>query len=141
LTKTLDNLQPWGAFLMRLVLGIAMLSHGYSKVVPSGGLNHGHLSSALDHYAHSITEFGLPIWLGYVSALTEFIGGMCILLGFLTRFAALMISADMIFAVILVTRHHGYTGSEYPLALLVIASMLAFYGAGNLALDRRIGLS
>jgi len=141
LIKTLNNLQPWGAFLLRLVLGVAMISHGYSKVVPTGGLGHGHLSSAMDHFAGYVSGFGLPSWLGYVSALTEFVGGILVLIGLLTRFAALMIAINMIFAIVLVNRHHGYAGSEYSLALLVIALMLAFYGAGNLALDRRLGLS
>ena len=79
--------------------------------------------------------------IGYISALTEFIGGILLILGLLTRFAAFMVACNMLGAILLVTRHHGYTGSEYPLALLVIALMLLFYGAGTLALDRRFGLS
>jgi putative oxidoreductase len=83
----------------------------------------------------------MPYWLGYVSALSEFVGGILILLGLLTRFAAFMIAVDMLFAILLVNRHHGYAGLEYSLALLVIAIMLIFFGAGTLALDRRLGLA
>ncbi|HEX7159435.1 MAG TPA: DoxX family protein [Edaphobacter sp.] len=141
MSKFLNNLQPWGAFLMRLVLGVAMMVHGYSKVVPAGGFHRGNTFSALEHFAHYVSSLGLPWWLGYVSALTEFLGGLLILLGLLTRFAAFMIACNMAVALLLVNRHHGYSGSEYSLALFVIALMLLFYGAGNVALDRKIGLS
>lgn len=140
MSKSLNNLQPWGAFLMRLVLGVAMVSHGYGKVVP-GSLFHGNLLAPLEHSGHFVASLGVPAWLGYVSALTEFFGGILLLLGLLTRFAAFMVAVNMTFALVLVNRHHGYAGSEYSLALLVIALMLLFYGAGTMALDRRFGLS
>ena len=126
---------------MRLVLGAAMIYHGYSKVVPAGGFHRGNTFSALEHHAHFVSSLGLPYWLGYVSALTEFLGGILILIGLLTRFAAFMIACNMTVALVVVNRHHGYSGSEYSLALLVIALMLLFYGAGNFALDRKFGLS
>lgn len=140
MSKSLNSLQPWGALFLRLVLGAAMVYHGYDKVIPANGL-HGNAFSALQHHSHYVSSLGIPSWLGYVSALTEFVGGIFILLGLLTRIAAFMISIDMLFALILVTRHHGYAGSEDSLSLLVIALMLFFYGAGTLALDRRMGLS
>ena len=52
-----------------------------------------------------------------------------------------MICINMAFAIILVNRHHGYSGAEYSLALFVIAAMLTFYGAGTMALDRKIGFA
>lgn len=140
MSKSLNNLQPWGAFFLRLALGIAMIYHGYSKVIPTGGF-HGNAFSALDHHSHYVASLGLPYWLGYVSALTEFIGGILILLGLLTRFAAFLIACNMLVALAMVTRHHGYSGSEYALALFVIALMLFFYGAGACALDRKIGFA
>lgn len=132
MTKWLNGLQPFAALLMRLALGASMIFHGYSKVVPHG---------ALDHHAHYVASLGLPYWLGYVSALTEFAGGILLVLGLLTRFAAFLISINMLVALITVNRHHGYSGSEYSLALFVIAAMLVFYGAGTLALDRKIGFA
>ena len=141
MSKSLDSLQPWGAFLLRLVLGVAMMAHGYGKIVPGGGFHRGNTFAALDHFAHYVSSLGLPWWLGYVSALTEFFGGLLILLGLLTRFVAFMITCNMLVALVMVNRHHGYSGSEYSLALFVIALMLLFYGAGNVSLDRKIGLS
>lgn len=139
MSKTLNNLQPWGALFLRLVLGAAMIFHGYSKVVPAS--LHGSAVAPMEHYSGFVASLGVPRWLGYISALTEFVGGILVIIGLLTRFAAFLIAINMAFAIALVTRHHGYTGSEYPLALLVIALMLLFYGSGMLALDRRFGLS
>lgn len=138
MSKSLNSLQPWGALFLRLVLGCAMIYHGYSKVIPSAGHS---IFSAMQHHTHVVAVLGLPYWLGYVSALTEFFGGILILLGFFTRFAAFMIAINMMVALITVDVHRGYSASEYPLALLAIAIMLVFYGAGVLALDRRIGFS
>lgn len=137
--KSLNNLQPWGALLMRLVLGVSMIVHGYGKVVPPGGLHGGNLFSALERHSHYVVSLGLPYWLGTVSALTEFVGGFFLLSGFLTRFAALMVACNMLMALVLVNRHHGYGGSEYSLALFAIALMLLFYGAGACSLDRKFG--
>ncbi len=141
MSKSLNSLQPWGALFLRLVLGFAMVYSGYNKVIPAGGFHGGNTFSALDHYGHYIVSLGLPYWLGYVSAFTEFIGGILILLGLMTRFAAFMIAGNMLIALLWVNRHHGYSGSEYSLALLVIALMLLFTGAGAVALDRKIGFS
>ena|SRR5580765_2533121 len=140
MSKTLNNLQPWGALLMRLVLGAAMIVHGYGKVVPAGGFHGGNTLSAIERHSHYVASLGLPYWLGIISALTEFVGGALLVLGLLTRLAASLIAIDMLVALVMVNRHHGYAGSEYSLALLALAVMLAAFGAGALALDRRLGL-
>ena len=138
MARWLDNLQPWGALLLRLVLGAAMVYHGYSKVVPANGL-HASPLTALHHFSQFGASLGLPRWLGYVSALTEFVGGASLVLGLFTRFAALMIAINMGVALVTVNLHHGYAGSEYTLALIAMALMLLFFGAGAVALDRRFG--
>lgn len=141
MSKSLNNLQPWGAFFLRLVLGAAMVYHGYSKVIPAGGFHGGNAFSAIERHSRFVASLGLPYWMGIVSALTEFLGGLLILSGLFTRFAALLVAINMLLAVLMVNRHHGYAGSEYSLALLAIALMLAFYGAGVYAIDRRLGFA
>ncbi len=139
MSRWLNSLQPWGAVLLRLVLGVAMVYHGYSKVIPPNGL-HGSPLAAMEHFSHFVGSLGLPPWLGYVSALTEFVGGIFVILGLFTRFAAFMIAINMAVALVTVNLHKGYAASEYSLALLALALMLVFYGAGAAALDRRFGL-
>jgi putative oxidoreductase len=76
------------------------------------------------------------------SAFTEFFGRVLLILGLLTRFAALGNAIDMGVAVVMVHLHGGLTGHSgqqglaFPLALLAIALMLVFTGSGLLGLDR-----
>jgi putative oxidoreductase len=141
MTRWLNQFQPWGIFLLRVVLGLAMLIHGYPKVIPTGGPFHIHsLSAALGHSAHAATLLGLPPWFGTLSALTEFLGGLLLILGLLTRFAAFLVTADLLTFLILADIHHGYAASEYPLALAAIAFLLLLTGPGKASLDRKLGL-
>lgn len=140
MTRWLNSLQPWGVVLLRLILGIAMLYNGWDKVF-SAGTFHGHYSLlALDHFCRYVAALGLPYWLGYVAAFAEVVGGLCLLLGLFVRFFALLIACDMLVALVMVDRHHGYAGSEYSLALCAIAIMLLLTGPGTWALDRKMGL-
>jgi len=132
MTKWLNRLQPLGALLMRLVLALSMSVHGYEKVVPRG---------ALHHFAHYVATLGLPYWLGYVSAFTEFVGGILLLMGLFTRLTAALIAVNMLVAFFTVGLHEGFGIYSYILALAVLAIMLVFYGAGAMALDRKIGFA
>jgi putative oxidoreductase len=129
----LNRFQGLGALVMRLVLGAIMVAHGYTKIIPSG---------ALYTFGHTVAHMGLPLWLGYVAAFTEFFGGMLLFVGLLTRVAALMTAADMAVAIVKVHLHGGLMGSNsfaLPLALFSIALMLVFTGCGWLGLDDFVG--
>jgi len=65
---------------------------------------------------------------------------LCLLIGLFVRFFSLLIAGNMIVAIVMVNRHHGYGGSAYSIALLAIATMLLLTGPGRMALDRRLGL-
>ena len=132
MTKFLNSLQPWGALLLRLALGLSMIVHGYQKVSTH---------AALHHFVHYVVTLGLPYWLGYISAFTEFVGGILVLIGLFTRFASGLIAINMLVALFTVGIHQGFGIYNYLAELAAIAIMLCFYGAGALALDRRLGLS
>jgi putative oxidoreductase len=132
MTKWLNSLQPWGALLMRLALGLSMAVHGYEKVIPHGAVN---------HFAHYIVTLGLPYWLGYVSAYTEFAGGILLILGLLTRLVSALVAINMLTAFFLVGIHQGFGIYNYILALAALGIMLLFYGAGAMALDRKVGFA
>jgi putative oxidoreductase len=134
--RWLTSLQPWGALCMRLVLGLAMLLHGWQKIAPFHSLHSHDLLSGMEHFCHYVASLGLPYWLGYISVLAEFLGGILLLLGLLTRLAAFMVAGNMLVALLFVNIHQGYHGSEYTLALIALALMLLFHGPGAAALDR-----
>jgi putative oxidoreductase len=125
--RYLDRLQPLALFVMRLALGAVMLVHGYHKVF--GGLH---------QHVEFVSSLGLAGWLAYLSAAAEFLGGLLVLAGFFTRFAALAICVDLAVAIWKVHLHNGLTGNggtELPLALAALAFGLVFFGAGPIAID------
>lgn len=139
--RSLSKLQPWALTLLRLVLGLSMLVHGWEKLIPPGGLHRSHPLAGMQSFTHFVATLGLPYWLGYVSVATEFLGGLGLLFGLLTRFFALLIAINMLVALWTVNLHHGYGSSEYTLALITMALLLVTTGSGALSLDRRLGLS
>jgi putative oxidoreductase len=125
--RYLDRLQPLALVVIRLALGAVMLAHGYQNT-----FRHLH-----DH-VRMVAGLGIPAWLGYVSAYTELLGGVLILVGFLTRPAALAICIDLLVAIWKVHRRNGLTGEhgyEFPLALVALAFALIFFGAGPISID------
>ena len=141
LTRTLAKLQPWGLLLVRLAVGVSMTFHGFEKLIPPGGLQRAHPMAGFDYFARFVVSLGLPGWLAYLSILTEFLGGLLLVLGLLTRFCAFMIAGNMVVALVTVNLHKGYGGSEYTLALIAMALLLVTTGSGALALDRRFGIT
>ena len=141
MSRWLNRLQPWGTTLLRLVLGAAMIVNGSRKVIPRGGFHNGNSFAALQQFANNIATLGIPHWLGYVSAFAEFVGGMFLILGLLTRVFALLVTINMIVAIVAVDLRQGYAGAQYSLALASIAIMLLLTGPGKAAVDRKFGFS
>ena len=82
---------------------------------------------------------GMPAWLGTVSALAEFLGGFCILLGLFSRIFGLLNVVTMIVGIARVT-WPDYGASKYPLTIGALALIVVAFGAGPWSLDRRFGL-
>lgn len=125
--RYLDRLQPLALLVMRLVLGAIIVDHGYHKVF--GGLH---------HHVQFVTSLGLPAWSAYLSAFTEFFGGLLVLIGLFTRVAALAICINLSVAIAKVHLHNGLMGNggyEFPLALATLAFALIFFGGGAIAFD------
>jgi putative oxidoreductase len=117
-----NRLQPAALLAMRLVLGAILLAHGYGKVF--GGF-HGH--------QQFVGSLGLPAGMAYLSAGTEFFGGIAIVLGVLTRFFSLAVLIEMAVAIWKVHFKNGLKGPggyEFPLALATIALALLCFGGG-----------
>lgn len=125
--RYLDRMQPLALVALRLTLGIIFVAHGSHKV-------YGHLHE----FANNVSSLGLPAWLGYISAFTEFLGGILIILGALTRCAAFALLINMSVAIAKVHWKHGLMGTggyEFPLALWTMAFALIFLGAGPISID------
>jgi putative oxidoreductase len=125
--RYLDRLQPLALLVLRLVLGAVMVAHGYQKV-----------HAGVSHVVGNVAHLGLPGWLAYPLVATEFLGGMLLIGGLLTRFVSFAMLIDMSVAIWKIHLKNGLTGDggfEFPLALAAIAVTLIFFGAGPIALD------
>ena len=125
-----SRFQPAVPFLLRLVLGAIFIAHGFQKV--SGGMH---------EFTHAVARLGFPApsAFAWAAALSEFLGGICVLVGLFTRWAALALAAVMAVAVTQVHLHQGLVGGyEYPLMLLTVATAIVLTGAGPVSLDRKV---
>ena len=119
-----------GLLVLRVILGIVFIMHGGQKLFVYG----------LEGVAGGFAQSGIPL-VGVIAPLVtavELLGGVALLIGLLTRFAALGIAATMLGAIIFVHAAAGFfapTGYEFVLSLLAMASTLAITGAGAYSLD------
>jgi putative oxidoreductase len=119
---SLNRLQPLALLVLRLVLGAIMIAHGYHKVW--GGFH---------HHMEMVGSLGIPRWMSYLSAGTEFFGGIGIVLGLFTRFFSLAFFIEMCVAIWKVHFKNGLIGPggfEFPLALAAIAFALMCFDGG-----------
>ena len=126
--------------LLRLVLGVIFFAHGAQKVLGWWG------GPGFSGTIKMFTGQGMPIALAVLVMLGEFLGGIGLIVGCLTRFAAGGIAIIMVGALLLVHLQHGFFmnwfnepnrghGIETVLAYLVMALSLVLTGPGALALD------
>jgi putative oxidoreductase len=135
----------WAAFVLRLALGIVFFAHGAQLALGWFG---GHL------FRESMAGFekmGMPPVVAALVILAQFLGGLGLLVGLLTRIAAFGIFAVMLGAIFMIHvkvgffmnwagRQHG-EGYEFHLLAIAMTIVLMIAGGGNLSLDKAISAS
>ena len=128
--------------MLRVVLGVVFFAHGAQKMLGwFGGYGfHGTMGA--------FTQMGMPAALAFLIICTEFFGGLGLILGLLTRIAALGVGGLMIGAIFMVHMPNGFfmnwmgsqkgEGIEYHLLVLAMAGALLLRGAGAFSLDRAL---
>jgi putative oxidoreductase len=122
------RLQSFGLAVLRVVVGIVFLTHGYQKIFKM------HLGGVSGFFGH--LGIPLPVLFAVVVMVVEFAGGILLITGLATRIPSVLLAIDMIVALLVVHLPGGYlkSGGELPLLLLagVICLALAGGGAGSL---------
>ena len=78
MTKIAEKYGDWMYVIFRVLVGAMLALHGAAKFGIASQMN----------VAGFASFAGIPVWLGYVVALTELVGGVCSVLGLFTRWAA-----------------------------------------------------
>lgn len=121
---------------LRLPVAIIFMAHGAQKLFGWFG---GHGLEGTGQWMASIgLEPGYLMALGAGSA--EFLGGLALLIGLLTRPAAVALAFTMIVAIVTVHIDNGLfmsnNGYEFGLALLAASVSLALSGGGRFSVDQ-----
>lgn len=118
----------WGLLLLRVVLGVTFVLHGWQKVSEWGMVG----------TAESFEGMGAPAVSAVLAAAVELLGGLALVLGVLIRIAGVLLALDMVGALVLVHASAGFFaadgGVEYVLVLAAAALALALTGPGRYAL-------
>lgn len=125
----------YAALALRVPVGITLAAHGAQKLFGWFG------GYGLEGTGQWMASIGLEP--GYLMALlagsAEFFGGLALLIGLLTRPAALVTAFTMLIAIFSVHIDNGLfmsnNGYEYALSLLAITVALAIQGGGRFAVD------
>jgi putative oxidoreductase len=113
--------------ILRVVLGIIMIYHGWPKLTDLGGTIEG------------MAGMGIPVpaVAAIFATVAEVVGGLLMVLGAFTDIAGLMFAIDMLGAITFVHAKNGFSvakgGMEWPLLLLAAALAIALAGPGRYA--------
>jgi putative oxidoreductase len=134
----------WAIAIVRIVLGVIFFAHGAQKVLGWFG---GYGLKGTTGYLQSL---GLAPLVAYLVCFFEFLGGIGLILGFLTRPAALAVAIVMVGAIAKVHWANGFFvnwsltpgkghGYEANLAFLAMAIACLLAGGGALSVDLAVG--
>lgn len=126
------KLDPIVLTLLRISTGVIMAAHGWGKLT--------NIQPTIDAF----TGMGIPspTLSVYLAIAGEFLGGLGLLIGFLTPLAAFGIFCTMAVAIFEVHWPNGLMaqnqGFEYPMTLFFVSLYFIIRGAGPISIDRLI---
>src|SRR5919199_6745298 len=128
----------YAPLVVRVLVGLIMTAHGWQKLTQVGPANFGD---------QILGPLGVPLpeAMGYVVTFVELVGGILLIVGLLSRLAALLLTIDLVVAILLVKVNVGFlsgsngTGAELELALIGGFLVILLAGPGKLSVDHSLG--
>ncbi len=138
INKAFTTTGGFAALALRVPVGIVLAAHGSQKLFGWFG------GYGLEGTGQWMASIGLEP--GYLMALlsgsAEFFGGLALVLGLLTRPAAIVTAFTMLVAIFSAHISNGLflsnNGYEYALSLLAVTVALAIQGGGRFAVDNLV---
>lgn len=128
---TAKRIENWGALILRVVIGVGFMAHGWAK-----------LSRGPAGFEKLLIQTGVP--LAHITAwlvpFVELLGGLSLILGFFVAITAIPLIITMLVAMFTVQIHYGYSSVKtigltpqgplfgppgYEINLLYIAGLVA----------------
>ncbi len=124
----LGFLLPWTALLLRIVIGILFLAHGFPKI------------RSPERAATHLLKLGIP-WPKLSAAIIgiiEFLGGLALIAGFETRVVSTLLAAIMLVGAF---KRKIRLKEAVWFELIMVAMLIALIiiGAGSYSIDQRFG--
>jgi putative oxidoreductase len=131
----------WTLTAIRVILGVIFFAHGAQKMLGWFG------GAGLKETLRTMHEYlRLPVPLAFLAVTSEFLGGAGLILGLLSRMAAIGVCVTMVSAIVMVHGRYGLFmnwlgdrkghGIEYHLLAIALAIAIVVRGAGAASLDR-----
>ena len=116
-----------GLLIIRLITGAFMIYHGW-EVFDAQKMN---------GYAKWMTDLGFPApaLMAYLGKGSELVGGILLLIGWLTRPAAILLGITMIAVAFGMGHGKIFTDDQHPFLFVVISLLFVFTGAGRYSVD------
>jgi putative oxidoreductase len=141
--KLLTTSNDWTLSLLRLVMGLIFFAHGAQKMLGwFGGYGFSGTMGFFTNMMH------IPAPFAFLAICAEFLGGIGLILGALSRIAAFGIAVNMLVAILMVHSHVGFfmnwtgqqkgEGVEYHLLAIAIAIVLMARGSGAFSVDQAL---
>jgi putative oxidoreductase len=132
MTRIAKDYGDWMYGAARIILGAMLATHGLQKFGVGSDMT----------IAGFATFAGVPVALGYVAALIELVGGVCLVLGLFTRYAAALGALMMISAWGLVHLKGGFNpftnGGELSAAYFALFLVMMKMGNGKCSLEQSL---
>ncbi len=144
--KLIRTTDDYAVTLLRLLFGVVIFAHGAQKALGwFGGYG---FTGTMGFFTQKLN---IPAPFATLAIAAEFLGGLGLLVGLLSRIAAFGIACNMVVAVAIIHIHVGFfanwygtqkgEGFEFHILAVAIALFIMIKGAGALSLDRALSKS